>query len=465
MVRYVGIDLHKRLLVFCILDAQGKVFKRLKLTIVTREALTAFCQEHLQAEDRVAMEATTNTWAVVRVLKPFVAEVVVSNPLQTKAIAQAKVKTDKVDSHILAQLLRLDFLPRVWQPEEKDQKLREWTARRSRLVSMRTAAVNRIHSALAQRLIACEGDLDSKAGRAWLASLELDEDARWLIDSDLRLLDTVIIEIDAIDKRLAKTGYEDPRVKLLMTLPGVSQHTAQTLLAAMGDVHRFRDAKSFASYLGLVPSTRQSADKCYHGRITKAGRAHTRWMLVQAAQATREHPGPLGFFFRKLKRRKNHNVAVVAVAHKLAMLAWHILKSSEPYRYALPDSTEEKLRKLRVRATGERRSSGPSKGTPPKRAGVTIDQAATANEAGSSAATKARKQAAAPRAKAAKPRGARFTKPLGEVFKSEGLPEIRPAPPGEQRVLKEQGLTPFAESLCKPQPRGGRRQTKTPSAS
>src|SRR6185312_9039253 len=109
----------------------------------------------------------------------------------------------------------------------------------------------------------------------------------------------------------------------LMTLPGVSLHTAQALLAAIGDISRFRNADALAGYLGLVPITRQSASHCYHGPITKQGRGHTRWMLIQSAQAVRVHPGPLGYFFRRLRKRKPHNVAVVAVAHKLALLAWH----------------------------------------------------------------------------------------------------------------------------------------------
>jgi hypothetical protein len=111
-----------------------------------------------------------------------------------------------------------------------------------------------------------------------------------------------------------------------------------------------------------VPSIKQSAEHCYHGPITKAGRGHTRWMLIQAAQHVRLHPGPLGVFFRRLAKKKNYNVAVVAAARKLVVIAWHMLTKNEPYRYAQPKPTQSKLQRLRVKATGQRRKSGPKKG-------------------------------------------------------------------------------------------------------
>ena len=130
IVRYVGLDVHKRVVEACILDAQGKVVHRERFAL-TRRVLELFAEKHLRPTDKVAMEATTNCWAVADVLRPRVAEVIVSNPLATKAIAQAKVKTDKVDACILAQLLRCDFLPRVWQPDEATRLLRELCRRRS----------------------------------------------------------------------------------------------------------------------------------------------------------------------------------------------------------------------------------------------------------------------------------------------------------------------------------------------
>ncbi len=364
MIRFVGLDIHKRVVQACVLDQAGQCVAQHRFNL-TRHSLLEFAQQQLTADDRVAVEATTNTWAVVALLKPHVAEVVVSNPLATKAIASAKIKTDKVDARVLAQLLRCDFLPRVWEPDQATQEIRRLTSRRASLVSDRTTVKNRLHSVLAQRLLTYAGpDLFAKAGLAWLHALAIDPEGRQLLDSDLRLLASVETEITHIEKMLIPKAYTDPRVKLLMTLPGVDYTVAQTVIAALGDIGRFPDGDHAAAYLGLVPSTKQSADRCYHGPITKHGNGHARWLLVQAAQHVGKHPGPLGVFFRRLAKRKNRNVAVVAVARKLVTIAWHLLTKNEPYRYAQSLSTETKLQRLRVRATGAKRKTGPRQGTP-----------------------------------------------------------------------------------------------------
>jgi len=159
-------------------------------------------------------------------------------------------------------------------------------------------------------------------------------------------------EMAVFDKQTAETAYQQPRIKLLLTLPGVDVTVAQTLASALGDVNRLPNADKAAAYLGLAPSTRQSGDHCYHGRITKQGASHARWLLVQAAQHLGNHRGPLGAFFRRLYKRKNRNVAVVACARKLVTIAWHMLTNNEPYRYAQPKTISAKLSSLRVRATG-----------------------------------------------------------------------------------------------------------------
>lgn len=411
-VRYVGLDVHKRIVQACILAADGAILLQERLAL---SALATFAKSCLKPTDRAALEATTNTWAVVRVLKPFVAEVVVSNPLTTKAIAAAKVKTDKVDALVLAQLLRCDFLPRVWQPDGPTLEMRRLTTRRAGLVSDRTRLKNRLHAVLAQRLIDPPDErLFNEKGLDWLRTLELDAEGRLLLDSDLRLLQAVQEELTRLEDYLARKAHTDERVKLLMTLPGVDVAVAESLLAALGTVERFESGDKAASYLGLVPSTRQSADHCYHGPITKAGRSHSRWMLVQAAQHVRLHPGPLGVFFRRLANKKNYNVAVVATARKLVMIAWQMLKHNEPYRYAQPSLTAGKLAKLRVKATGKRRTTGPRKGV---------------------------------KCVAKLPGGSRTIKPLAEVYRQEGLPEIRELPPGERAMLRDSGTAEYAQAL------------------
>ncbi len=411
MIRFAGLDVHKRVVEAAIIDDRGDILSRARFDC-TREALEAFARRQLAKTDRVALEATTNTWGVVAVLKPFVAEVVVSNPLRTKAIAEAKVKTDKVDAVVLAQLLRCDFLPRVWEPDAPTQELRSLTARRTSLIGDRTAVKNRIQSVLHQRMIAppFEGAaLFGAKGIAWLRELDLDEVGRLAIDTDLAVFASIQAQIDRFDQVLATKAYADEMVKLLMTQPGVDVAVAQTLVAALGDVKRFRDGDHAASYIGLVPSTKQSADHCYHGPITKQGRGHARSMLVQAAQHVGGNPGPLGFFFRRLAKKKGRNVAVVATARKMVVIAWHMLTNREPYRYAQPQPTQAKLAALRVKATGQRRRGVRAKGLRPPPPGKTM----------------------------------RTVPSLEQLCDQEGLPAPKALATSEARMVKDRGLLGF----------------------
>jgi hypothetical protein len=193
---------------------------------------------------------------------------------------------------------------------------------------------------------------------------------------------------------------------------------AQTVVAALGDVKRFADADRAAAYLGLVPSTRQSGEHYYHGRITKQGASHARWMLVQAAQQVGRHPGQLGVFFRRLAKKKNRNVAVVAAARKLVTIAWHMLIDNEPYRYAQPKTVEAKLSRLRVRATGQKKKGGSAKGHPRPAA------------YGSGKRTRA-------------------VPAIDSLYAQEQLPPLRPLKPGGQAMLERHQITGYAAEIRK----------------
>lgn len=158
-------------------------------------------------------------------------------------------------------------------------------------------------------------------------------------------------------------AYEDGRAKLLMTLPGVAHGVAVSLLAALGDISRFPDGDHAASYQGLTPRLRQSATKRHYGGITKAGCPHTRAMLVQAVQAASDHPGLIGAFFRRLRRKTKYNVAVIASARKLVTVAHLMLKRGEPYPFAKPDVVKDEL-------SGCRRKAGTAPGRSKAAAGA-----------------------------------------------------------------------------------------------
>lgn len=345
-MRYVGLDVHKRTVQAYFCDEQGRELQTMRFEL-TAVSLSQFAHEHLGADCQVALEATTNTWAVVDILKPHFAKVVVSNPLKTKAIALSKHNSDKVDARMLAQLLRCNFLPQVWIPDADTRAARSLAERRTSLVRQASGIKTRIQSLLHERLIQTPFDPFTQRGRRWLQELVLPVRDRGELDTLLRILDAVANEQAKLTELVNADAYGRQGVKLLMTLPGVGATIAQAMMAAIGNIDRCESPLKLASYFGLIPSVHQSADRAYHGKITKQGNANVRWLLVEAAHHAGGHPGPLGHRFHRIARKKGVNVAKVAIARKLAVLAWHLLTKGEPYSYASPVATEKKLADLR----------------------------------------------------------------------------------------------------------------------
>ncbi len=318
----------------------------------------------LRADDEVALEATTNSDAIATMLRPLVRRVVVSNPRKTRAIAEAKVKTDKVDARILAQLLAADFLPGTWVADDRTRMLRRLVMRRTHLVRQRTRVKNQVHAIMARNLVpTCpHADLFSGVGRRWLAKQEIPADEWRSVGALLRQLDFHGEELAQVDRDIALEALDDPLVARLMTVPGVDVTVAVAILAAVGDFSRFESPDRLVSYLGLNPRVRQSGDgTASYGRITKAGPAQARGMLVEAAFAASRAPGPLRAFYRRVKQRRGFQIATVATARKLTVLCWHLVTKEEDYAFARPSLNAHKRRKLEL-AAGATSRRGPVAG-------------------------------------------------------------------------------------------------------
>jgi len=301
-----GLDTHKRFIQVCKIGPEGERLRDFRIA-ATAASISAFA-EKLGPDDQVVLEATFHTWAIWSLLVPHAGRVVVANPMQVRAIAHARVKTDKIDAHILAQLLRLDFIPEVEMPDEELWTLRELVSHRRFLGKQRVALRNRIRSLVNSRLFHCPfTELLGPAGRGWLASQQFAEEEQLILDSALRLHDEVTEQLERLDSELCTKAAEKLEARLLMTIPGINVAVAMGLVSCIGDIHRFDSPQRLASYFGLVPRVRQSADKCYHGRITKAGRSHGRWLAVEAAQSLSVSQSPLTATYHRVRCKKGHN--------------------------------------------------------------------------------------------------------------------------------------------------------------
>lgn len=361
-MRFIGLDVGRDFAHVAVVAGGGPA-KRLP-RVAMGDDFRAFAAT-LGPDDAVALEASTNTWALSDLLRRHAGRVVVSNPLRTRAIAAAKRKTDDIDAATLAELLAADYLPPVWQPDEATRQLRRLVSHRAGLVRERTAVRNRVGAVLSRRLIRPPvTDLFGVRGRAWLGSLELPPDERLTVDAALRL-DAVLMElVGAAEQAIAATIVDDPRARRLLTMPGIGLVIAASILAVIGDIDRFDRPAKLVSYLGLDPRVRQSGDRpAMRGHVSRAGQAHARGLLCEAAHSAVRSPGPLAGFHARLKARRGGGIAIVATARKLTVLVWHLLTKDEDCRFAPATRTAFKHRQLE-------RLAGRS-GTRPSKRGAT----------------------------------------------------------------------------------------------
>lgn len=328
---HVGMDMHKRYSVVTVTDDEGNELVSGRRLENDDKKINDFLIE-LDGDVRVVMEAGPSWHWMCDLLDEMGIDNKLSHPLKTKAIASARIKTDKIDSSILSNLLRMNFIPEAYKPDIETRHLRELLRYRAYLVKMRTGIKNKVHALLTKLNIGNPyTDLFGKAGTRFLHQLDLPPVHRRALDGYLGLIDDIDREISRADKQVDRALDKFPQAELLATIPGVGRILSLTILAEIADINRFPSAKQLASYSGLVPSTSQSGNTVRHGRITRQGSRWLRWALIEATVNVARYPGPLKDHYLKLRKRKGNKIARVACARKLCTYIYHMLKEGKDY--------------------------------------------------------------------------------------------------------------------------------------
>jgi transposase len=358
-MRSIGLDIHRDFMEVAI--AEGGEIRSGPRVAMEPESLELFAGS-LDRSDQVALEVSGNAWEVVRLIRPHVGRIVAASPTDT-GMRQARAKTDRLDARALARLLSAGQLETVWVPDEATQAMRRRLQRRSQLVRAKSAAKNEIHAALMRRLVPKPdvSDLFGKAGRRWLAELELPAAERESVSSAMRQIAFCESEIAAIEKLVAEQALASAEIQRLMSVPGVGAITAAAFMAAVGDIRRFPSPKKLVGYLGLDPIVRQSgSSEASYGRISKQGSAAGRYALVEASWSVVKAPGPSRAFYERTKGRRGASVAIVATARKLACLFWILLVGGEDYAYGQPSLRARKQRQLELTSGAPKGRGGTS---------------------------------------------------------------------------------------------------------
>ncbi len=319
-----GLDVHKDSTYATVLNHEGNVVNQTKMS---NERVLSYLS-HFKVS-KVAMESSNQVASLYRQLTKEGYSVVVSHPKKTRYIAEAKIKSDRVDSKAIAELLRLNALPLAYMPDKETAMLREKVRRRAFLVRERVKLRVKIKSILTYEGIRWPSDYGLFTGKGveWLHALNLDP-----VESYLRVLKTLDDEIKLLSKQLRGEAENEEDVKLLMTIPGIGYYSALLVKSEIGDINRFPFGERLCSYAGLVPSTHASGNSVRHGGITREGSRWLRWVMVEAAQThVHKYDTAITRAYNRIAERKGKRVATVAAARRLLMVCYSVLRNKRPY--------------------------------------------------------------------------------------------------------------------------------------
>ncbi len=331
-------DLHKNTSTFCVKDFEGNIVRRQKVD-TNRNQIREFFNS-LGQTSSVVLEPVSQWYTYADMIEDLGNDVHLAHPAKVKAIASARIKTDKIDANVLADLLRANLLPEAYLSPKAVRGWKELVRFRVSLINIRTQIKNKVHAILHKHALQHDfTDLFGVGGTKWLQNLTLEEPFKTSLAKYLSLIEFLTAQIDEAEQAVEKQVTEHPQATLLTSIPGIKFVSALTIIAEIGDIKRFPDAKKLMGYAGLVPSTYSSGDVTRHGRITKTGNKWLRYIMVEVAQhqqRCKRKPG-FGSYYLKLKAKRGANTAAVATARKLLAVVWRLLTDNREWSATPPD--------------------------------------------------------------------------------------------------------------------------------
>ena len=329
-MNYIGMDIHKQFTVAVVKDEQGNKIDEKKFDN-SENNFSNFMGIYKPEETKIVIESTSVWEYIFETLESLKYNVILANPVRTRAIAEARIKTDSVDASTLADLLRANLVAESYIPPKNIRKLRELTRERRTFVKQTTQIKNRIHSILIRRGIKLPTATLSKKTINWIKCNFENED---IMLHYIKLLEFYESQLIVINNKMKVKAEEDKNAKLLMTIPGIAELRAVDILAEIGDINRFSSADKICSYAGLVPSIHQSGNTLRFGKLIKQSSKSLKYQLVETSWnlvRTKDNNN-LQEFYKKLAKKKGKQKAICATARKLCCVIYAMLTKQKEFR-------------------------------------------------------------------------------------------------------------------------------------
>lgn len=333
-MNYLGLDYHKNYSVATIINEDGEIRKEILPN--RRESFKKFLS--IYDEVVAVVEACWNWPVAVRLLDGLVERIILAHPYKVRAIAEARIKTDRIDSETLAYLLKADLIPEAYLRGEGNLRKQKVLRARSFYVRLRTQVKNRIHALIdgqdeqIREVAKGWSDLFGKGGLKWLSGLELDEPDSSILRELLGVYGVLCEQIRKTDRVVREIVDRDEDCRLLKSIPGIGDFFAALIKTEIGDVSRFSSSGKLCSYAGIVPSTYSSGGKVWHGKITKQGNRWLRWAMVKAVKPAISNNGELRAYYDRIRYRKGPKAAKLATARRLLAIVYRVLKEKDSFK-------------------------------------------------------------------------------------------------------------------------------------
>ena len=335
-MNYVGIDIHKRYHVLCALNEQGR---KLKEARIEGNSVSGFAQffNSLEGPSKAVLEACWNWGATHDALEevPQVEEIVLAHPLKTRLIADAQIKTDRLDAFGLGTLLRGNLVARAHIPRRVTRQRKNLLRQRLYWARLRTMLRNRLHALLDRQrhleLPQC-ADIFGVKGLCFLRSLQLPEPDGTLLREQMALHDLIAQQMRAQEKRIAAEFAPEASHRFLLSVPGIGPTLAAVLTCEIDDLARFPTADKLCAYAGVVPTTHASGGKVYHGGLLPFCNKWLRWALTEASWVAVGCSPYFGGLYRQQRLRgKKANTAIMIVARRMCRIVWALWREKREF--------------------------------------------------------------------------------------------------------------------------------------
>jgi transposase len=331
-MNYIGMDIHKKSTTAVAKDKEGNLLSEEKFDN-GKSNFKDFLRDFAPEETKIVIESTSIWEYIYDMLEEMGYEIKLANPTKTRAIAEARIKTDSIDASTLCDLLRANLIAECYIPPKEIRNQRNIMRQRKAIVQSRVQMVNKIHAVLLMNGIALPYAKFGKTAMKWIIDEIRITTIKSVLVSYINILEQIDFELEKLDERIRDIAIKNPKAILLMTIPGVAEIRAMEILSEIGDINRFESSDKFSSYCGLIPGIKQSGTTIKYGRLVKQANRNLKNVFVQAGISfiKMKSNSSLKQFYQKLSKKKGKQKAMCALGRKLCCISYAMLTKNQEF--------------------------------------------------------------------------------------------------------------------------------------